>query len=88
MNSPLSHSLDNLKAQIAQLEEFHAKIKSPARTQLEQMPQPEQAALALSDQQKSLLGLFDEFVTTDEGRALAASLQRFARFVQSKQAKM
>jgi hypothetical protein len=38
----------------------------------------------LTNQQEMLLDLFDEFVTTPDGKALAAALTRFSRFVQSR----
>lgn len=38
----------------------------------------------LTMQQEMLLDLFDEFVSTPDGKALASGLTRFARYVQSK----
>jgi len=58
--------------------------------------QPEQTAAtqeamaqqsSLSKQQETLLAFYDEFALTDDGRALAASLSKFARYVQSKTGK-
>ena len=46
-----------------------------------------QAPAVALGQQELLLKMYDEFAETDDGKALAAGLQKFARFVQSKVAK-
>lgn len=61
------------------------------------MPQPEQVQtgssepatqpVSLSKQQETLLAFYDEFAQTDDGKALAIGLSKFAKFVQTKVAK-
>jgi len=64
---------------------------TPVQTQ-QQVPQQSPASetslpTPLNGQQELLLTMYDEFALTDDGKALAANLTKFARWVQSKVAK-
>lgn len=67
--------------------QMHAP-QQPIQEQTQQLStSPVDESAVLSGQQELLLKMYDEFVTTDDGKALAANLNKFARFVQSKVAK-
>lgn len=61
-------------------------VAPQGQTQQLSAPKVEESPV-LSGQQELLLKMYDEFVTTDDGKALAANLNKFARFVQSRVAK-
>lgn len=82
----------------AQLNQVQSLIGAPAAASpqfglaqapaVQQSPAtPVQAASIGLGQQELLLKMYDEFAETDDGKALAAGLQKFARYVQSKVAR-
>lgn len=89
--SNLGSLIHNLEQQIASLKQLNnPQALSQALTGVApaQQAQPATAPVVdqgqLSSQQEMLLKFYDEFATTDDGKALAAGLNKFARFVQSK----
>lgn len=90
----LGNLIHNLEQQIASLK----NLNNPQALQqvltgavpLQQAPPAQvpvvdqEQSSSLSKQQEMLLAFYDEFANTDDGKALAASLNKFARFVQSK----
>lgn len=79
----LEKQLDSLK-RMASVSVAQQAIASPIPP-AQQSPTP--STSSLTNQQEMLLGLYDEFVKTDEGKALSANLQRFARYVQGRTSK-
>lgn len=88
MHNPMMlQQLQQLQNQITSLQRA---FTSPAQ-QVQQMPMPTNSqqdhavpAQDLNTQQLMLLKMYDEFANTDDGKALAANLMKFGRFVQSK----
>lgn len=81
------NSLDTLQQQLDALKRVQSQIAgiaNPSTVNSQPVVQTPPAAVPLQPQQEALLKLYDEFVNTDEGKALAAGLTRFARFAQSK----
>jgi hypothetical protein len=95
--SSITTGLANLQKQLQQLQQLNSpqalqnylinngQLAAPKE---EPAPvQPETETSSLSKQQEMLLSMYDEFATTDDGKALAIGLSKFARYVQSKVAK-
>lgn len=101
--SQINQMLQNLQSQIKMVEAYAAPyvsklgtpqsgIAPPQESSISPTPEVQQvteqlSTLNLSGQQELLLKMYDEFAITDDGKALAANLNKFARFVQSKVAK-
>lgn len=69
---------------MSQLEQAFNRVQ-PVVQQTPVAPVPiQQQSSSLERPQETLLAFYDEFANTDDGKALAASLNKFSRFVQSK----
>lgn len=85
--TPLQTLLTNYQVQLGQLEQ--ALSGNPV-VAVQEGPKVEQSLpieSAVTSQERLLLDLFREFATSDEGKALSASLTKFARYVQSQTSK-
>jgi hypothetical protein len=81
----LQAALAAAQAQLGQLNSLFSGINGQQAQQLPtSQPQPQASAPDLSVQQLMLLKMYDEFANTDDGKALAAGLTKFSRFVHSK----
>lgn len=90
-----AEAITSLERQLAQLRQL-SEQPALAGLRVVAQPAPVPAAIpapataqpsSLTNQQEMLLAMYDEFAVTDDGKALAAGLSKFARFVQSKTAK-
>lgn len=85
---PYANLLGNPQLGIAPPQESSISPTPEVQQNTEQLSTLDQIQkLPLSTQQEMLLKMYDEFATTDDGKALAASFSKFARYIQSRVAK-